>query len=72
MTGCVDNPIVEGLMKKISREVNISTDNFESFQVLRYAIGQKYDLHHDASMNDFQMVGRIKKRTNNFKITITN
>jgi prolyl 4-hydroxylase len=52
---CETNPTVMNLMERIAELVRIPTQNFESFQVLRYEKTQKYDVHHDGSANDFHM-----------------
>jgi len=46
---CNRNPDVQNIMKKISDITWVPKANFEAFQVLRYEIGQKYVVHHDAS-----------------------
>ena len=37
------------MIKKIEDVTNVPRDNYESFQVLRYNLGQKYNQHHDMS-----------------------
>ena len=46
---CDENPHVQNIVRKIQEITHVPTVNFESFQVLRYEIGQKYNTHHDAS-----------------------
>jgi prolyl 4-hydroxylase len=46
---CVSDPVVANLTERISKLVTVPVKNFESFQVLQYKIGQKYDSHHDSS-----------------------
>jgi prolyl 4-hydroxylase len=46
MNGCEENPIVKNLTQRIADLVGIKTKHFESFQVLRYEVSQKYDVHH--------------------------
>lgn len=46
---CDENPHVQNIVRKIHEITHVPTVNFESFQVLRYEIGQKYNTHHDAS-----------------------
>jgi len=46
---CNRNPDVQNIMKKISDITWVPKVNFEAFQVLRYELGQKYVVHHDAS-----------------------
>ena len=40
---------MQSIMKKIEEVTRIPRDNYESFQVLKYELGQKYVAHHDAS-----------------------
>jgi len=49
---CMSNPIVQGLTEKIAKLLLVPTKNFESYQVLQYKLGQKYDVHHDSSEED--------------------
>jgi hypothetical protein len=49
---CENNPHVTSVYKKIEEVVNIPRDNFESFQVLRYELGQRYEPHHDYGTGD--------------------
>ena len=46
---CNRSPDVQNIMKKISDITWVPKVNFEAFQVLRYEVGQKYVVHHDAS-----------------------
>ena len=46
---CMEHPIVANLTSRISELVRLPVLNFESYQVLRYTLGQKYDVHHDES-----------------------
>jgi prolyl 4-hydroxylase len=48
-SGCLNNPHVQNVMKKIEDVTMVPRVNFESFQVLQYEIGQKYNVHHDMS-----------------------
>jgi len=52
MDDCATNPIVMGLTEKIAKLVHAPVKNFESYQVLRYRLGEKYDVHHDSSEED--------------------
>jgi len=49
---CSSDPIVQGLTKRISDLTRVPVKNFESFQVLQYKEGQKYNVHHDSSDED--------------------
>ena len=51
---CETDPTVRNLLNRIANLTLSSPLNFESFQVLRYQLGQKYDTHHDGS-NDNHM-----------------
>jgi len=44
---CEANPHVRNVMDKIAEVTRIPIENFESFQILRYEIGQQYVMHHD-------------------------
>jgi prolyl 4-hydroxylase len=55
MNECEQDPIVAKLIWRISEYVEVPPLNFESFQVLRYRKGEKYDVHHDASPTDVDM-----------------
>jgi len=44
---CESHPDVQNIMTKIEQVTNVPRGNYESFQVLRYEIGQKYVTHHD-------------------------
>ena len=49
---CESNPHVISLYKKIEEITLVPRSHYESFQVLRYETGQKYNLHHDADESD--------------------
>ena len=49
---CENNPHVNSVYKKIEEIVNIPRAYYESFQVLRYDLGQKYEVHHDYGTGD--------------------
>ena len=49
---CESNPHVTSVYKKIEEMVNIPRSYYESFQVLRYELGQKYEPHHDYGQGD--------------------
>jgi len=44
---CEKHPDVQKIIKKIEYVTNVPYQNYESFQVLRYELGQKYIAHHD-------------------------
>jgi hypothetical protein len=44
---CEDNPLVQNVMSKIEEVTRVPRDNYESFQILRYELGQHYKVHHD-------------------------
>ena len=52
---CLDNRHVQNVMKKIEEVTWVPQDNYESFQVLRYEIGQEYKTHHDASSSQTKL-----------------
>ena len=49
---CESSSYVQNLYKKIEELINIPRSHFESFQVLRYEIGQRYESHHDYGLGD--------------------
>lgn len=49
---CMANTKVSNLLSKIEDVIGIGRENYESFQVLRYEIGQKYNAHHDYGVED--------------------
>ena len=52
---CESNPHVKNVLKKITEVTRVPRENFESFQILRYEIGQAYNPHHDASQNQVRL-----------------
>lgn len=57
---CESNKVVMGLTQRIADLIQVPVENFESFQVLRYELGQKYDVHHDGEVynsNDHFRIG---------------
>jgi len=44
---CESHPDVQSVIKKIERVTKVPYSHYESFQVLRYELGQKYVAHHD-------------------------
>lgn len=49
---CESHPNVKQVLKKIETITGVPKQNYESFQILRYEIGQKYDTHHDYGADD--------------------
>jgi prolyl 4-hydroxylase len=45
--GCREDPIAKRVMDRIGNVVQVPTQNFEDFQMLRYEVGQFYGTHHD-------------------------
>jgi len=54
-SGCSSNPVVKKLIKRIAAVVQVSEQNFEYMQVLRYGRGQEYQPHHDTSPHDWRL-----------------
>jgi prolyl 4-hydroxylase len=54
MDGCVKHPSTVAVMQRIQEVTGVHVDNFESFQVLRYNVGQQYRAHHDMATGDNQ------------------
>jgi len=52
---CEGNPHVQNVMKKIAEVTRVPRENYESFQVLRYEVGQAYNPHHDASSSQVRL-----------------
>jgi prolyl 4-hydroxylase len=46
------HPDVQTIIAKIEDVTRVPRDNYESFQILRYDLGQKYVTHHDSSEDD--------------------
>lgn len=44
---CESHPSVQSAIAKIEEVTMVPRENYESFQVLRYELGQKYVTHHD-------------------------
>jgi prolyl 4-hydroxylase len=49
---CEENPFVKQIGAKIENVTTVPQANYESFQILRYELGQKYVAHHDSSEED--------------------
>ena len=47
--GCEDDPIVKGIIERMTRMTSIPYDNFEQLQLVKYEEGQFYRQHHDFS-----------------------
>lgn len=52
MFACEADPIVDKLTDRIADLVKVDKTNFESYQVLEYKKGQRYDVHHDSNQAD--------------------
>jgi prolyl 4-hydroxylase len=52
-SGCATNPVVKKLIQRIADVVQVSEQNFEYMQVLRYQRGQEYRPHHDTNPADW-------------------
>jgi prolyl 4-hydroxylase len=46
---CVDEPLVNGVIERMTNLTGIPYDNYESLQLVRYEPGQFYKKHHDES-----------------------
>jgi len=46
---CLSNPHVQTAIRKIEEITRVPSANYESFQILQYELGQKYNMHHDMS-----------------------
>ena len=46
---CSDDPIVQGVLKRMEAITGIPMTNYESLQLVRYEVGQFYKQHHDYS-----------------------
>jgi prolyl 4-hydroxylase len=49
---CESHPDVKNLMERIENITHVPRNHYESFQVLKYTIGQKYGVHHDSDESD--------------------
>merc|ERR1712187_1098180 len=54
-SNCEDKPVVKNLIRRISEVVGVPEPNFESPQVLKYAVGQYYRGHHDSTEADYKL-----------------
>jgi len=52
MNECERHPVVTRIQHRIADVVGAPVGNFESFQLLRYQLGQEYKRHHDMSEAD--------------------
>eukprot|EP01038_Epipyxis_sp_PR26KG_P013151 gene13151-17619_t len=52
---CEKHPLVQNIFRKIEQVTNVPKVNYESFQVLRYDIGQFYQTHHDYGSEDVSL-----------------
>jgi len=46
---CENHPATQSIINKIVDVIGIPYENFESFQILKYSVGQFYRTHHDMS-----------------------
>lgn len=53
---CETHPDVVRLTERIEKLTTVKSENYESFQILRYETGQHYTTHHDTSAEDFQIL----------------
>jgi len=49
---CVEDPIVQGVTKRIEEIIKTPSSYYEDYQLLRYTEGQYYKVHHDMSENE--------------------
>lgn len=49
---CLEDPVIHGVMQRLSEFAGIPSTNSESLQLLQYTRGQKYDVHHDMIPDD--------------------
>ena len=47
---CKNDPIVKGVIDRMTKMTDIPSDNYESLQLVRYEEGQFYEQHHDLSV----------------------
>jgi hypothetical protein len=52
---CENHPLVQDVMSRIEEVTYVPRENYESFQVLRYDVGQKYTTHHDYGSEDLEL-----------------
>lgn len=52
---CEENELVQNVMKKIEQVTRIPKTHFESFQILRYEVGQYYRTHNDMGPRQVQL-----------------
>lgn len=52
---CLENEHVQSTIAKIEEVTRIPHSHYESFQILRYELGQKYNMHHDMSERQNQL-----------------
>ena len=55
-SSCEDLPDVARLIEKIETTTTVPRENYESFQILRYEVGQHYNTHHDTSEEDYLLL----------------
>jgi prolyl 4-hydroxylase len=52
---CEANPHVRAVTERIEYTTTVASPNFESFQILRYELGQMYNAHHDTGLGQFRL-----------------
>lgn len=65
-----DDPIVKNLFDKISSMFNISVDNAEDLQVVRYLPNQFFKEHHDACCDDNEKCTQFIKKGGQRMLTV--
>mmetsp|Transcript_18858 Transcript_18858/g.18977 ORF Transcript_18858/g.18977 Transcript_18858/m.18977 type:complete len:395 (-) Transcript_18858:129-1313(-) len=51
-TECEQDPDVQNVMARIEEVTTVPKNHYESFQILKYTVGQKYSTHHDSDESD--------------------
>lgn len=49
---CESHPSVNEILRNIAAVTGVPKENYESFQVLKYEVGQRYGVHHDYGSED--------------------
>ncbi|KAJ1403180.1 hypothetical protein B484DRAFT_475823 [Ochromonadaceae sp. CCMP2298] len=52
---CMHHPLVKQALAKIEAVTYVPRENYETFQVLQYSAGQRYQRHHDYGSEDNQL-----------------
>lgn len=53
---CRSHPLVQSAVNKIVEVTGVPSENYESFQVLKYELGQRYTVHHDYGQKDRELI----------------